>query len=137
MKLPLLLMMPLLLMGCLGSRAPEAEVVLQTEYAKQNIPIQERPKAVQFPPVDWYVVTEDNLEEKLAELDNDPYEAGQAVIDELASNGFVGTIDIYALGTGRSLEGDMESLQSAYEKQGMSSKKAKEKVDDWYDNWLN
>ena len=62
-------MMPLLLMGCLGSRAPEAEVVLQTEYAKQNIPIQERPKAVQFPPVDWYVVTEDNLEEKLAELE--------------------------------------------------------------------
>ena len=61
--------MPLLLMGCLGSRAPEAEVVLQTEYAKQNIPIQERPKAVQFPPVDWYVVTEDNLEEKLAELE--------------------------------------------------------------------
>lgn len=77
------------------------------------------------------------VEEKLAELDNDPYEAGQAVVDELASNGFVGTIDIYAIGTGgRSLESDMESLQSAYEKQGMSPKKAKDKVDDWYDNWL-
>lgn len=69
MKLPLLLMSPLLLMGCLGNRAPEAEVVLQTEYQKQNIPIQERPKAVEFPPVDWYVVTEENLEEKLAELE--------------------------------------------------------------------
>lgn len=62
-------MSPLLLMGCLGSRAPESEVVLQTEYQKQNIPIQERPKAVDFPPVDWYVVTEENLEEKLAELE--------------------------------------------------------------------
>lgn len=62
-------MSPLLLMGCLGNRAPEAEVVLQTEYQKQNIPIQERPKAVDFPPVDWYVVTEENLEEKLAELE--------------------------------------------------------------------
>ena len=59
----------ILLAGCLGSRAPETEVVLQTEYAKQNIPIQERPKAVQFPPVDWYVVTEENLDEKLAELE--------------------------------------------------------------------
>lgn len=36
---------------------------------KQNIPIQERPKAVQFPPVDWYVITEENLEAKLAELE--------------------------------------------------------------------
>ena len=33
------------------------------------MPIQERPKAVKFPPVDWYVVTEENLEEKLAELE--------------------------------------------------------------------
>jgi|TARA_R110000851_G_scaffold5963_9_gene24264 hypothetical protein len=33
------------------------------------VPIQERPKAVKFPPVDWYVVTEENLEEKLAELE--------------------------------------------------------------------
>jgi hypothetical protein len=59
----------MLLTGCLGGRAPETEVVLQTEYSKQNVPIQERPKAVQFPPVDWYVVTEENLDEKLAELE--------------------------------------------------------------------
>lgn len=68
MKLPLLLISPLLLMGCLG-RTPEPEVVVTTEYQKQNIPIQERPKAVQFPPVDWYVVTEENLDAKLAELE--------------------------------------------------------------------
>jgi len=63
----LLLTLPFLLWSC--SRAPEAEVVIQTEYAKQSVPIQERPKAVKFPPVDWYVVTEENLEEKLAELE--------------------------------------------------------------------
>lgn len=78
-------MTPLLLMGCLGSRAPEAEVVLQTEYAKQNIPIQERPKAVQFPPVDWYVVTEDNLEEKLAELEQ---KTGNVVFFAITPKGY-------------------------------------------------
>jgi|TARA_B100000497_G_scaffold118548_1_gene144958 hypothetical protein len=59
----------LLLTACLGNRAPETEVVVSTEYAKQNVPLQERPKAVQFPPVDWYVVTEENLDEKMAELE--------------------------------------------------------------------
>lgn len=51
-----------------GLRTPETEVVVETEYVKQNVPIQERPKKVQMPPVDWYVITEENLEEKLEEL---------------------------------------------------------------------
>ena len=49
---------------------PETEIVTETEYVEQNIPIQERPKAVKFPPVDWYIVTEENLEAKLQELED-------------------------------------------------------------------
>lgn len=56
-----------MLTGCLG-RTPEPTVVTQTEYIQRNIPIQVRPATVEFPPVDWLVITEDNLEEKIAEL---------------------------------------------------------------------
>jgi len=56
----------MLLTACL--RSPETEVVVQTEYLQQNIPIQEKPKSVKFPPVDWYVITEENLEEKIEEI---------------------------------------------------------------------
>lgn len=52
-----------------SSRLPEEKVILQTDYVEQNIPIQARPKGVDFPPVDWYIITEQNLEEKLAEIE--------------------------------------------------------------------
>ena len=69
MKLLLLAMSPMLLTACgLASRVMEPEVVITTQYLEQNIPIQERPKKVSMPPVDWYVITEENLEEKMAEL---------------------------------------------------------------------
>ena len=84
MKLPLLLMSPFLLMGCLG-RAPEPEVVITTEYQEQNVPIQERPKAVQFPPVDWFVITEENLEEKIAEIDT---KTGNVVVFAITPKGY-------------------------------------------------
>ena len=64
---------------------PETEVVLQTEYQKQNIPIQERPKAVQFPPVDWFVITEDNIEEKIAEIDS---KTGNVVMFAITPKGY-------------------------------------------------
>ncbi|MAG49638.1 hypothetical protein CMO86_08305 [Candidatus Woesearchaeota archaeon] len=48
---------------------PEPEVVVQTEYKKQDIPIQERPKAVKFPPVDWFVLTDQNFDQKIAEIE--------------------------------------------------------------------
>ena len=69
MKLLLLLTIPFLLTAC-GARLPETEVVVETKYQEQNIPIQERPKAVEFPPVDWFVITEENLEEKIAEIES-------------------------------------------------------------------
>lgn len=52
-----------------SSLPAEEKVVIQTDYVEQNIPVQERPKGVDFPPVDWYVITEQNLEEKLAEIE--------------------------------------------------------------------
>lgn len=78
-------MTPLLLSACVTTRAPETEVVIATEYQKQNIPIQERPKAVQFPPVDWFVITPDNLEEKLAEVDD---KTGNVVLFAITPKGY-------------------------------------------------
>ena len=75
----------LILTACGASRTPEAEVVLQTEYQKQNIPIQERPKAVDFPPVDWFVITEENLEEKMAEINS---KTGNVVMFTITPKGY-------------------------------------------------
>ena len=68
-----------------GARAPETEVVLQTEYQKQSIPIQERPKAVNFPPVDWFVITQENLEEKIAEINS---KTGNVVVFAITPKGY-------------------------------------------------
>jgi len=78
-------MSPILLMGCLGSRTPEAEVVVTTEYQKQNIPIQARPKAVEFPPVDWFVITEENLEQKIQEIQS---KTGNVVLFTITPKGY-------------------------------------------------
>ena len=74
----------MLLMGCLG-RTPEAEVVVTTEYQKQNIPIQTRPKAVEFPPVDWFVITEENLEQKIQEIQS---KTGNVVLFTITPKGY-------------------------------------------------
>ncbi len=66
-KLLLAVALPVLLAAC--SSTPE--VVVETKYIKQHIPLQEQPGKVNFPPVDWYVVTEDNIEEFLARLEDD------------------------------------------------------------------
>jgi len=85
MKLLLLLTSSMILTGCLGSRTPESEVVLQTEYQKQNIPVQERPKAVEFPPVDWFVITEENLDAKLEEINT---KTGNVVLFTITPKGY-------------------------------------------------
>lgn len=53
----------LVLTNC--ARAPEKEVVVQTEYVQRTIPLQALPKPVQLAEVQWYVVTEDNIDEFL------------------------------------------------------------------------
>ena len=73
-----------MLAGCLG-RPAEPTVVVTTEYQEQNIPVQERPKAVEFPPVDWFVITEENLEEKLAEIDT---KTGNVVLFTITPKGY-------------------------------------------------
>ena len=57
--------------GCTAFRAPEPEV--RTEYIIQqpNIPIPPRPRAVDLVDVEWRVVTKDNLEEFIQQLEND------------------------------------------------------------------
>lgn len=74
----------MLLAGCLG-RTVEPEVVVTTEYQEQNIPIQARPKAVNFPPVDWFVITEQNLDEKLAEINT---KTGNTVLFVVTPKGY-------------------------------------------------
>lgn len=83
-KLLLLLTIPFLLTAC-GVRTPEPEVVVTTEYQEQNIPIQERPKAVKFPPVDWFIITEENLEEKIAEINT---KTGNTVMFVITPKGY-------------------------------------------------
>ena len=74
----------MLLTACLG-RPTEPSVVVETKYQEQNIPVQERPKAVEFPPVDWFVITEENLEEKLAEIDT---KTGNIVLFTITPKGY-------------------------------------------------
>lgn len=71
-------------MGCLG-RTPEPQVVVTTEYQEQSIPIQERPKAVQFPPVDWFVITEENFDTKVEEIRG---KTGNVVIFAITPKGY-------------------------------------------------
>lgn len=49
-------------------RAGEDVVVTQTQYTERKIPIQERPRPVEMPPVDWYVVSPANAEEFMQKI---------------------------------------------------------------------
>lgn len=75
--------MLMILTGCLSQ--PEPVVVTKTEYQKQNIPIQERPPLVDFPPMEWMVITEDNLDEKVNELKG---KNGNFVVFAISSKGY-------------------------------------------------
>ena len=55
----------LTLTGCLG-RKSEPIVVTLPQIIQQNVPIQARPKQLQLTDVRWYVVSETNLDEFLA-----------------------------------------------------------------------
>ena len=69
---PLLLILPLsllLLSSCGTFRKPEKEVVVQKEYVKQAIMLQQAPAPVDFPDVEWFVVNKDNLDESLKRIE--------------------------------------------------------------------
>jgi len=59
--------------------------VVTTEYVEKTIPVQERPAKVEMPPVDWFVITEENLEEKLAEVKE---KTGQIVFIAITPKGY-------------------------------------------------
>jgi len=46
-------------------------LIPQTEYVQREIPIQPRPAPVEMPPVDWYVVNSDNIDEFLDRVEAD------------------------------------------------------------------
>ena len=59
----------ILLSSC--GKTPEPTVITQTEYVRQNIPIQPRPAQVELVDVKWYVVTSDNIDEFLEQFEKD------------------------------------------------------------------
>ena len=50
---------------------PEPKIITQTEYINHKIDIQNPPKSVDFPNVEWYVVSEKNMEEFLTRVKAD------------------------------------------------------------------
>ncbi len=63
----------------------EPEVVVTTEYVEKTIPVQERPAKVEMPPVDWFVITEENLDAKLEEVKT---KTGQIVFIAITPKGY-------------------------------------------------
>lgn len=55
----------------LSNCAKPAQIITQTEYVTQTIPLQPPPKPVVLNDVKWYVVTEDNLQEFLDKFAED------------------------------------------------------------------
>lgn len=66
-------------------QAPEEVVVTQTEIIRNEIPIQEHPKPVDFPPVTWYVVTESNIDEFMQRIQED---SGNTVFMAISPKGY-------------------------------------------------
>ena len=56
----------LLLSNC--SKAIDKEVVVTKDYVRQNIPLQEPPRPVDFPDSEWFVVSEENLDAALQRI---------------------------------------------------------------------
>lgn len=73
------------LIGGLSSITPEPKVVVETEYVERAIPIQPRPSPVDMPGVEWYVVTEENIDEFLARVEED---AGDVVFMAITPKGY-------------------------------------------------
>lgn len=84
LRTTLLLLVAISLSGCAGLM-PEAKVVTETKIVRPNIPLQEPPKAVNFPDVDWYVVTKDNMDEFIQRIEQD---AGQIVYMAVTPRGY-------------------------------------------------
>jgi hypothetical protein len=71
LKATLALSSLLLLSNCVAFQKPEEKVVVQTEYIERQIMLQQPPKPVTMPNVQWYVVSEKNLAEFLERIKAD------------------------------------------------------------------
>jgi hypothetical protein len=68
----LILSLILLSSSCsLINRQPEPEIITVTKVVTPVIPIAERPKQLDMSDVDWYVVTERNMDEFLEKFEKD------------------------------------------------------------------
>lgn len=74
----------LVLSNC--SRPKDKEVIVEREYIKQNIPIQEQPRPVDFPDTEWFVITESNLDEALVKIKE--YNNGTLVFMAITPKGY-------------------------------------------------
>lgn len=71
--------------GQISFKRSEPPVVVKTEYVERQIPIQQRPVAVQMADVQWYVVNESNLEDFLKRIKND---SGEVVFMAISPKGY-------------------------------------------------
>lgn len=72
------------MLAACATRTPD-EVIVETKVIERNVPIKGRPNGVQFPSVDWYIVTPENLEQKLAELEAN---TGEMVFFAITPDGY-------------------------------------------------
>lgn len=83
-RLAILTVVLLTLTAC-SSFKPEPTIVTQTEYVEKQIPIQERPKGVDFPNVEWYIITAENIDQKAKEIEE---KTGEVVIFAITPKGY-------------------------------------------------
>lgn len=70
--------------GC-STMAGVGAVVTKSTYVKQNIPLQEPPKAINFPDTEWHVVSEKNIDEFMAKIEKD---VGDTVFFAITPKGY-------------------------------------------------
>lgn len=64
----LILLIPALLVLSNCTSSIDKEIVTQTKFTERNIPIQERPKPIEFPDTEWFVVSEENFDEAMEKI---------------------------------------------------------------------
>lgn len=106
----LLALTALLVLSSCGLRIPETQVVTENNYIERTVPLQPAPAAVEMPPVEWFVVTEDNLDEFLARIDQN---VGEVVFIAVTPDGY----ENLALGIAdlRRYIGQQQSIIAYYE----------------------
>ena len=107
----LLALTALLALSSCGLTIPrDTQVVTENNYIERTIPLQPAPQPVNMPPVEWFVVTEDNLDEFLGRIENN---VGDVVFIAVTPDGY----ENLALGIAdlRRYIGQQQSIIAYYE----------------------